>query len=273
MNTHTQKTNMKKIKISHEVPFCLLTKSREFNDYDYCLPHLMDENEEYRVFFLNSKNVARYIIMDNSLHELGEAYNSDRLMYWVNKLEPNEFIVPDVWEDYAASVRNAKQWATVKMPANTTKVAVVQAKSFYEALLCVQAYKDLGYKKIAFSYGASYYNDICPHPNKDLGKAIGRYMVIYELYKQNTLTKFDRVHLLGTASPIEFGMYKNIECIESIDTSSPIMAAIGEMPYTKMGLHMKPLANMNKHQDMSIDFVNEDLVEYNVEMFRRINGF
>jgi hypothetical protein len=272
MNTHTQKINMKKIKISHEVPFCLLTKSREFNDYDYCLPHLMDENEEYRVFFLNSKNIARYIIMDNSLHELGEAYNSDRLMYWVNKLEPDEFIVPDVWEDYAASVRNAKQWATVKMPANTTKVAVVQAKNIHEAMLCTQAYKDLGYKKIAYSYGASYYNDICPHPNKDLGKAIGRYMVIYDLYKQDVLSMFDRVHLLGTASPIEFGMYKNMPFIESIDTSSPIMAAIGEMPYTKMGLHMKPLANMNKHQDMSLDFVNEDLVEYNVEMFRRING-
>jgi hypothetical protein len=263
---------MKKIKISHEVPFCLLTKSREFNDYDYCLPHLMDENEEYRVFFLNSKNVARYIIMDNSLHELGEAYDSDRLMYWVNKLEPDEFIVPDVWEDYAASVRNAKQWATVKMPANTTKVAVVQAKNIHEAMLCTQAYKDLGYKKIAYSYGASYYNDICPHPNKDLGKAIGRYMVIYDLYKQDVLSMFDRVHLLGTASPIEFGMYKNMPFIESIDTSSPIMAAIGEMPYTKMGLHMKPLANMNKHQDMSLDFVNEDLVEYNVEMFRQING-
>ena len=272
MNTHTQKINMKKIKISHEVPFCLLTKSREFNDYDYCLPHLMDENEEYRVFFLNSKNVARYIIMDNSLHELGEAYDSDRLMYWVNKLEPDEFIVPDVWEDYAASVRNAKQWATVEMPANTTKVAVVQAKNIHEAMLCTQAYKDLGYKKIAYSYGASYYNDICPHPNKDLGKAIGRYMVIYELYRQNVLSMFDRVHLLGTASPIEFGMYKNMPFIESIDTSNPIMAAIGEIPYTKMGLHMKPLANMNKYQDMSKDFVNEDLVEYNVEMFRQING-
>jgi hypothetical protein len=107
---------MKKIKISHEVPFCLLTKSREFNDYDYCLPHLMDENEEYRVFFQNSKNVARYIVMDNSLHELGEAYSTDRLMYWVNKLEPDEFIVPDVWEDYTASVRNAKQWAKHSTP-------------------------------------------------------------------------------------------------------------------------------------------------------------
>jgi hypothetical protein len=110
---------------------------------------------------------------------------------------------------------------------------------------------------------------MCPHPNKDLGKAIGRFIVLSFLYEQDILTKFDRVHLLGTASPIEFGMYKNIECIESIDTSNPIMTAIGEMPYTKMGLHMKPIANMNKYQDVSIDFVNEDLVEFNVEMFKK----
>ena len=263
---------MKKIKISHEVPFCLLEQSRKFNDYDYCLPHLMDENEEYRNFFYESKKIGRYIVMDNSLHELGEAYNTKRLMHWVNEIKPNEFIVPDVWEDKDASVRNAKQWSKIELPEGVMKVAVVQAKSVHEAMLCTQAYKDLGYKKIAYSYGASYYNDICPHPNKDLGKAIGRYMVIYDLYKQDVLSMFDRVHLLGTASPIEFGMYKNMPFIESIDTSSPIMAAIGEMPYTKMGLHMKPLANMNKHQDMSLDFVNEDLVEYNVEMFRRING-
>jgi hypothetical protein len=260
------------MKISHEVPFCLLTKSREFNDYDYCLPHLMDENEEYRTFFLNSKNVARYIIMDNSLHELGEAYSTDRLMYWVNKLEPDEFIVPDVWEDYAASVRNAKLWANTKLPENTTKVAVVQAKNLHEANLCVQAYKDLGYKKIAFSYGASYYNDVCPHINKDLGKAIGRFMVISSMLKDKILSVKDRVHLLGTSSPIEFGFYVDMPFIESIDTSNPIMAAIGEMPYTKMGLHLKPMANMNKHQDISKEFVNEDLVDFNVEMFRTING-
>jgi hypothetical protein len=264
---------MKKVKISHEVPFCLLEKSREFNDYDYCLPHLMDENEEYRNFFYESKKMGRYIVMDNSLHELGEAYNTERLLYWVNEIKPNEFIVPDVWEDKNASVRNAKQWATVELPKEVMKVAVVQAKSMHEAILCTVAYKDLGYKKIAYSYGASYYNDVCPHPNKDLGKAIGRFIVVSSLYEQKILSKFDRVHLLGTASPIEFGMYKNIDCIESIDTSNPIMAAIGEIPYTNMGLHAKPLANMNNYQDMSLDHLNEDLVDYNVDMFRQINGF
>jgi hypothetical protein len=113
---------------------------------------------------------------------------------------------------------------------------------------------------------------VCPHPNKDLGKAIGRFIVLSSLYEQKILSKFDRVHLLGTASPIEFGMYKNLECIESIDTSNPIMAAIGEMPYTKMGLHRKPIANMNKYQDVNIDFINEDLIDYNINMFREING-
>jgi hypothetical protein len=263
---------MKKVKISHEVPFCLLEKSREFNDFDYLLPHLMDENEEYRNFFYESKKMGRYIVMDNSLHELGEAYNTERLMYWVNEIKPNEFIVPDVWEDYTASVVNARQWSKVELPEGVEKVAVVQSKDLHEATLCTRTYKDLGYKKIAYSYGASYYNDLCPHPNKDLGKAIGRFMAISTLYKNKTLTDFDRVHLLGTASPIEFGMYGNFKFIESIDTSNPIMAAIGEVPYTRMGMVSKPVANMNKYQDISLDFVNEDLVEYNVEMFRTINN-
>ena len=263
---------MKKIKISHEVPFCLLKQSRDFNDYDYCLPHLMDENEEYRNFFYESKKMGRYIVMDNSLHELGEAYNTERLLYWIDEIEPNEFIVPDVWEDYAASVRNAKQWATVKMPVNTTKVAVVQAKSLHEAILCTQTYKDLGYKKIAYSYGASYYNDLAPHPDKDFGKAIGRFIALSKMIEKGILYNSDRIHLLGTANPIEFGLYKNINCIESIDTSNPVMAGIEKRVYYQLGLSPKPVANMNKYQDVSEDFIETELIEYNIRKFREINN-
>jgi hypothetical protein len=263
---------MKKIKISHEVPFCLLEKSREFNDYDYCLPHLMDESEEYRNFFYESKKMGRYIVMDNSLHELGEAYNTERLLYWIDEIKPNEFIVPDVWEDYAASVRNAKQWATVKMPVNTTKVAVVQAKSLHEAILCTQTYKDLGYKKIAYSYGASYYNDLAPHPDKDFGKAIGRFIALSKMIEKGILYNSDRIHLLGTANPIEFGLYKNINCIESIDTSNPVMAGIEKRVYYQLGLSPKPVANMNKYQDVSEDFIETELIEYNIRKFREINN-
>jgi hypothetical protein len=149
----------------------------------------------------------------------------------------------------------------------------VQATNFKGAIDCAFEYLDLGYEKIAFSYGAAYYNNVCPHPNQDFGKAMGRYMVVKKF--QDIMTsraEFTRIHLLGTSWPAEFGMYKNIPSIESIDTSNPIMAAIGELIYSNMGLTSKPVANMNKYQDVDIDFINVDLVEYNVDMFRKING-
>ncbi len=263
---------MKKVKISHEVPFCLLEQSKEFNDYDYCLPHLMDQNEEYKNFFYESKKQGRYIVMDNSLHELGEAYNTPLLLHWVKEIKPDEFIVPDVWENYSESVRNAKIWSQIELPEGVTKVAVVQAKTQHYAALCTQMYKDLGYKKIAYSYGASYYNDVCPHPNKDFGKAIGRFMVINDLIKNGILSLKDRVHLLGTASPIEFGLYKNMECIESIDTSNPVMAGIEQKMYFDLGLPYKPEANMNNFQNIEEKDVNLEFIEFNVRKFREING-
>jgi hypothetical protein len=262
----------KRIKVSHEVPFSLLDYSREFNDYDYCLPHLLDENEEYLAYFRKAKAEGRYIIMDNSLHELGKAYSTDRLMYWINELKPNEFIVPDVWEDKTASIVNARSWSKTELPEGVTKVAVVQAQTLHEAFECTQIYKDLGYKKIAYSYGASYYNDICVHPNKDLGKALGRVYVISTLYKQKVLTPNDRVHLLGCQVPQEFGWYQGIECIESIDTSNPIMAALDGNAIEFYGLTEKPKANMNNFQDLSFEDIDLDLVDNNIEMFRLINN-
>jgi hypothetical protein len=66
-------------------------------------------------------------------------------------------------------------------------------------------------------------------------------------------------------------MYKNIECIESIDTSNPIMAAIDKLSYNNIGLDKKPVANMNEYQDMDINDIDMELIEWNVKMFRKIN--
>ena len=260
------------IKISHEVPKCLLEQSRKFNDYDYCLPHLLDQDPEYLEFFLESKRQGRYIIMDNSLHELGKAYNTKRLLHWIDELRPNEFIVPDVWENYIQSVVNARYWSGMELPKETTKVAVVQAQTLNEAFLCTQTYKDLRYKKIAYSYGASYYNDICVHPNKNIGKALGRVYAISTLLNQDVLSQFDRIHLLGCAVPQEFGWYQGIDCIESIDTSNPIMAALEGNMYNISGLTEKPKANMNDHYNTSIEDIDFDLLETNLTLFKNINN-
>ena len=50
---------MQKIKVNHEVPRSLLSSSYKFNGYDFCLPHLLDQDEEYLQHFLDAKRKGR----------------------------------------------------------------------------------------------------------------------------------------------------------------------------------------------------------------------
>ena len=254
------------MKLSHEVPICLLEDSLKFNDYQYCLPHLLDQDEDYKNFFYKCKKQGVYIIMDNSLHELGHAYDESRLLYWINELEPNEFIIPDVWQDTTRSIVNAREWAQITLPENVTKVAVVQAQNLLDAMVCYQTYKDLGYRKIAFSYGAEYYLDHSNHPNKNIAKALGRIEVVSRMYNMGLIQPTDRIHLLGCQVPQEFSFYKDAAFVETIDTSNPIMATIDGIKYGRNGLDIKPKANMNNHfYTTDIDY---DLLDWNLKTFR-----
>ena len=57
------------MKVSHELPIDLLHYSYKWNDYDYCLPHLIDKYERYRLYFQKARLDQRFIIMDNGLFE------------------------------------------------------------------------------------------------------------------------------------------------------------------------------------------------------------
>jgi hypothetical protein len=53
------------MKVSHELPLGLMHNAYKWNDYDYCLPHLIDQYDQYRLFFQKSRLDKRFIIMDN----------------------------------------------------------------------------------------------------------------------------------------------------------------------------------------------------------------
>jgi hypothetical protein len=259
------------IKISHETPRCLLEKSKTFNDYQYALVHLLEEDEEYKNYFIQCKNEGIPIYLDNSLHELGEAIGGKILMKWVNILEPENIFVPDVWMDKDATIQNAEEWIKFTYPKNTTPVAVVQGKNFKEAEECYIALKKLGYNKIAMSYGADWYAEKFTEFDIDKAKMMGRISTIKQMFYNDVIKKDDRVHLLGCSLPQEFGWYENCSYIESIDTSNPVMAALEGIKYEEHGLDFKPKANMNTYFNVDVKNINLDLVLYNVKMFKKIN--
>ncbi len=262
------------MKVSHEAPIPYMKQVRGMIDYDYCLPHLLDENEEYKEYFQQSKEMGRYIIMDNSLHELGKPYDLERLWYWLNYFKPNEFIVPDYWQDKIATLVSAKEWVNKNYPKETTPVAVVQANNRSEARECYRILKYQGYQKIAFSYGADWYNEEglksihyrkdFPE-NKTINKAYGRYNIIKEFYEEGTISEKDRVHLLGCNIPQEFSWYKDMPFIETIDTSNPVIHGLAGIKYEDWGLDSKIPTKVDKFKGEAEHW---DIVVYNIKKFK-----
>lgn len=259
-------------KISHEVPKSLLDKNLSYSDYQYCLPHLMEEDDEYRAHFAKCKSEGIEIYLDNSIYELGESMSDDILLKWLDALQPSTFFVPDVWENSQKTIENAAKWMrkySHNYP-NTTFTAVVQASDFMDAIDCYEKFIELGYKKIAFSFNANWYPTMFPHPDQQISKELGRLATITTMYEMTVIKANHRIHLLGSANPSVFTYYKNLPFIESIDTSNPVMAAIDKTQYPVTLNISKPVACLNTRFDIPLEHIDMWLIDHNVEQFKQI---
>jgi len=146
------------MKISHESPLCLLDRSRSYNDYDYALVHLFETEPTYYQFFKDSLAQGRTVLLDNSIFELGTAFDSDRYAHWIKELKPTEYIIPDVLEDTLGTMDNALDWKEKYSDLPGKKIGVVQGKSYEDLVQCYD-YLDnvIGVDKIAISFDYSYY--------------------------------------------------------------------------------------------------------------------
>jgi len=69
------------IKIAHESPKSIFKTVQDFTDYDYALVHLFEEDPEYFKLFEDAIKDDREVILDNSIFELGNAFNPAAFAY------------------------------------------------------------------------------------------------------------------------------------------------------------------------------------------------
>ena len=122
--------------ISHEVPKCLFENSIEFNDYDYALVHLFDKDPEYLNFYKECVKQGRHVLLDNSIFELGTAYDNKSFAKWVEELAPTEYIVPDALEDIKKTMQQMDEWNRNYRDVPGRKIGVIQGKTPEELIDC-----------------------------------------------------------------------------------------------------------------------------------------
>ena len=264
------------VKFFHEAPNKIFNQMQDITDGDYCLVHLLDSNEEYRRNFIQAREDGREIILDNSIFELGEAYDQEKYINWIRKLAPTWYIIPDVLENAEQTISNASKWIFSNeniLPGKS--IGVLQGKSTEEIKWCFDVLVDL-VDMIAISFDYSFFeNEYGGNQEEKWMK--GRQRLVHEVdkwIKQNPLEHkryHQKVHLLGAALPQEGLFYRNFyPWIYSIDTSNPVVAGIKGIQYNVSGLDSKNRHKLAVQIDDDITPAQWEKISVNVEAFKRI---
>ncbi len=264
-----------RIETSHESPISILDKSLHYNDYCYALVHLFETHDQYYDFFVNAKLINKEVYLDNSIFELGKSFDPDKYVEWIEKLQPNVYIVPDALEDTTATVNSWIEWETkhnTGAAVTCSRMGVVQGKTWTELVECYK-FMSQAADMIAISFDYSYYHGTGYGHDKLQRFCSGRKRLIKQLIDEGIWNWDKPHHLLGCSLAREFRWYvdNNIHNIKSVDTSNPVVAAMHNLKYDdERGLKDKPstlLADMIDHQ---ITDDEQELVDYNTSMFKKI---
>jgi hypothetical protein len=271
------------MKVSHETPVSLLEYSKTYNDFDYCLVHLLHENVgspqqlDYYSFYKFGRTLHnREVLLDNSIFELGKAFDPVQFHKSVLDIEPNMYIVPDVLEDMQGTVHSFEEFGDkrddIKDAFQTKAIGAIQGKNWHELQECYKYMSDNA-DMIAISFDFSYYQITGEGENPLERWCSGRQRFITDLMNTGIWDWNKPHHLLGCSLAKEFRYYvdNDISNIVSCDTSNPIVAAIHGLKYdADYGLTTKPstkLADLIAHE-FTVDQL--ELLKYNTSMFKKI---
>jgi hypothetical protein len=257
---------MREIKIFHEAPLGLFDKVQGVTDGDYALVHLLEGDLHYAAKFQQiAKEGDRDVILDNSAYELGAAFNAHIFANWVSNLEPDTYVVPDIIGNATHTLDAFSDWVR-KYDLPGKKMGVLQGKSMHEATNCFKALKALGADIIGipFLIGRSWFKDVEAESPTPMDLLRRRVELVHQIWDY-----CDRcpIHLLGVALPQEGLFYREVNWIESVDTSNPVVHGMFGIPYTPAGLN-------EKRSELLADLIHTVVPpEQEAMIFGNIQGF
>jgi len=256
--------------IAHESPISIIEKVACRTDYCYALVHLFETHPAYYEFFKNSIHNHKEVLLDNSIFELGTAFDSGKFAEYVQDLSPSFYIVPDVLEDGYQTISKFGEFRQEYPNLPGLAIGVVQGTTYDELCDCYRYMSDNA-DYIAISFDYSYYIATGRGTNKLQRWCDGRRRFIRSLVSDGIWDWDKPHHLLGASLPQEFKHYKDIDSIRSVDTSNPVVAGIKGLKYSgQLGLNTKPSIKLVDLIDHKVTDDEMEIINYNINRFRGI---
>ena len=267
--------------IAHEAPISILEDVQEVTDYDYALVHLFETRPEYYKFFKHAVAIGREVLLDNSIFELGTAFDASKFAKYVIDLKPTFYVVPDVLEDAAATMKSFTDFNSTYNSDNDLpglKIGVVQGKTYEELVECYTFMSNnADYIAISFDYSlyqliGRKYSSSAPANQAKLQRQTSGRQTFIDMLKRDGIWNYNKPHhLLGASLASEFSKYKGDLSIRSCDTSNPVMAGLYDQRYIKgIGLGHKFATKLVDLIDTPSKEINLSDICFNINCFRSI---
>ena len=277
------------MKTFHEAPNSCFERVQQITDGDYCLVHLYDENEQYKEHFDNAVRKGREVILDNSIFELGTAFDSQDYLQKIKELNPTWYIIPDALEDCDQTLQNFWSWQEAEgLELDRTytggfvkpkSIGVVQGKTWDEM---VQSYHERVHEAdmVAFSFDLSHYTEMANEEAEDTHHEfkkeylwmIGRQLFIKRMINEKIMNPDMQHHLLGCGLPQEYQAYKNNKMIYSVDTSNPVIFGLNKIKYNNIGMNHKISTKLFTLINSEVNDEQWECIEYNIKKFKEWTG-
>lgn len=256
------------IRIAHECPISIFDMVEKYTDYSYALVHLFEENEEYWNKFVNAKANGREVLLDNSIFELGEAFDGEQYANWIVKLQPDWYIVPDVLDSSIGTVDSFNRFISTYSGLPGKRIAVAQGDNYNNLVECyLYLANHPSVDKIAISFDSSFLKE-GTHHNIWRRMMINRRNMLHKMLVDGIINTNKPHHLLGCALPQEFKAYRDYKWIDTVDTSNPVVHGMLDIIYDEQeGLEIKESVKL-------FTLIEEDVIDkwqnikYNIDRFR-----
>lgn len=272
------------MKIAHEAPLQILRDVDKVTDYSYFLVHLFEELPEYLKWAEEVVASGRESLLDNSIFELGVAFDSAKYAAWIKHLKPTYYIIPDCLEDKDQTIANYNTFTETYKDLPGKTIAVAQGKTYEEFVECYK-YLEPKVDKIAISFDLSFFEDLFNNTHAEFKDSalvtrldkltLARSILLKKMLKDGVINRNKKHHLLGCNLAWEFKLYQDKEqfaFIDSLDTSNPVVAGLQGKLYEEQvggwGLTEKPREKLFTLMKDEISVEQKQVILNNIQRFR-----
>lgn len=200
-------------------PINKLKDTRE-NIIHMALTHLCDD-PKYVQFFQREKEAGKFIILDNSIIELGSACTIEKVLSAAEKIGADEIVLPDVFLEGKKTVEEAKKYVDLVHDKGYRVMAVAHGRTIEEWSSCALELVKLKVDTLGIPKVLSKQLNYLEEPGR-----VACLIALGDICEKNNLMP-PTIHLLGIDNnPLEVGYIYNLDMNGKIPTIRSCDSAI-----------------------------------------------